>query len=196
MEMTWERLRDRQPSSPLVYTALGHKLRFFRGGKRNLYPWVLYNTVMKSLFKIWRVMPLWVHFLAAKLIRPRFSAAVAAIVLDEQGRVLLFKHTYRKVEWGIPAGGLNHREQPQDAIVREFFEETGIRIAVERLLAVVSAREDDHLSVVYLCRMTAGGFVESAEIAEMKYFPVTELPLQMLITEKELIQWSVKELQR
>ena len=59
----------------------------------------------------------------ARIVRPKFLTAVAALVFDEQGRILLFKHTYRKLEWGIPAGGLEYGEQPKDAVVREFFEE-------------------------------------------------------------------------
>ena len=103
-------------------------------------------------------MPLWMHILAAKLARPRFRAAVAALIFDEQGRILLFKHTYRNFEWGIPAGGVEYREQPADAIVREFYEETSMQIEIERLLTVVSAREDHHISMVYLCRIVSWEF--------------------------------------
>ncbi|MBK8780909.1 MAG: NUDIX domain-containing protein [Anaerolineales bacterium] len=152
--------------------------------------------MMKILLRIWRMLPLWVHFFAAKLVRPRFRAAVAALIFDEQGRILLFKHTYRKFEWGIPAGGLEHREQPADAIVREFREETSMQIEIERLLTVVSAREDHHISMVYLCRIFSGEFKESLEISEMKYFSVDDLPAMMLTTEKELIKWAVKEIRR
>ena len=155
-----------------------------------------YNAMMKILLRIWRALPLWVHFLAAKLVRPRFRAAVAALIFDEAGRILLFKHTYRKFEWGIPAGGLEYREQPADAIVREFYEEAGMQIEIERLLTVVSAREDHHISMVYLCRIASGEFKESHEIAEIKYFPVDEMPAMMLTTEKELIKWAAKEIRR
>jgi 8-oxo-dGTP diphosphatase len=157
---------------------------------------LLYNvsTLMKTLLRLWRAMPLWVHFLAAKLIRPRFRAAVAAVVFDEQGRILLFKHTYRKLEWGIPAGGLEHYEQPIDAIKREFFEETGMQIQVERLLKAVSAREDHHIGIIYLCKIVSGEFKESLEVSEIKYFPVNQLPDMMLSTEKELIKWVVDSL--
>jgi 8-oxo-dGTP diphosphatase len=138
-------------------------------------------------------MPLWVHFLAARLSRPRFRAAVAAVIFNEQGQILLFKHTYRKFEWGLPAGGLEHREQPIDAVKREFFEETGMQIQVEKLLTVISAREDDHLSTIYLCEIVDGQFKPSHEISEMKYFHINDLPAMMLTAEKELIQWAAKE---
>lgn len=154
------------------------------------------QPMIKIFLRLWRVMPLWIHLLAAKLVRPRFRAAVAAIIFDEQGRILLFKHTYRKFEWGIPAGGLEHREQPMDAIKREFFEETGMQIQVEKLLATVSAREDHHLSMIYSCKIVSGEFKESHEISEIKYFSVDHLPVMMLSAEKELIKWAVKEKQK
>ncbi len=142
---------------------------------------------MRFLLRLWRLLPLWAHILAAKLVRSRFRAAVAALIFDEQGRILLFKHTYRKFEWGIPAGSLEYHEQPMDAVAREFFEETGMKIQIEKLLTVVSAREDHHLTVVYLCKIAGGEFKPSHEISEMKYFDVNDLP-KMLFAEKDLIR--------
>lgn len=138
-------------------------------------------------------MPLWVHFLGSKIARAKFQAAVVAIIFDQQGRILLFKHTYRKFEWGIPAGSLEHHEQPADAVVREFLEETGIQIQIERLLTAVSAREDDHITLVYLCKIVSGEFKASHEISEMKYFDPHRLP-RMLFAEKELIRWVVERI--
>jgi ADP-ribose pyrophosphatase YjhB (NUDIX family) len=125
--------------------------------------------------------------LAARLFRPKFRLGVSALVFDEQGRVLLFKHTYRKLAWGIPVGGLEYDEQPEQGVIREFFEESGITIQVERLLLADSSRYDRHISLIYLCRIVGGKFRESYEVAEMKYFDVNDLP-QMLFDEKDLIR--------
>jgi len=143
--------------------------------------------MIKILLRIWRTLPLWVHLLASRIIRPRFRVAVAALIFDQQGRVLLFKHTYRKFEWGIPAGGLEHREQPEQAVIREFFEETGMQIEVQKLLLAQSAKEDHNVSLIYLCKIVSGTFQESLEISEMKYFDLNDLP-QMLFAEKDLIR--------
>ncbi len=132
-------------------------------------------------------MPVWAHFLAAKMVRAKFRAAVAALIFNERGQILLFKHTYRKWEWGIPAGSLEHHEQPADAIIREFYEETSMRLQIEKLLTVVSARDDHHLTAVYLCKIIGGEFTPSNEVSEMKYFDVNDLP-EMLLAEKTLIQ--------
>ena len=150
--------------------------------------------MMKTLLRLWRVLPIWVHVLAMRIYRPKFQVSVAAMVFDEQGRILLFKHTYRKFEWGIPAGGLEYNEQPESAIVREFFEETGMELHVEKLLLAESSKEDHNISLIYLCTIVSGNFRESSEISEMKYFEVNDLP-QMLFAEKNLIRWVVKEKQ-
>ncbi|MBI3162503.1 MAG: NUDIX domain-containing protein [Chloroflexi bacterium] len=142
------------------------------------------------LLRLWRRLPMWIHVFASKIVRARFRAAVAALVFNEQGQVLLFRHTYRKFEWGIPAGSLEYHEQPADAIIREFFEETGMQLQVERLLTASSAREDHHLTMVYLCKITGGEFKPSHEISEIKYFDVNDLPI-MLFAEKDLIRWAV-----
>ncbi len=154
----------------------------------------MFQVIMKILLRIWCTLPMWIHVLAMRIYRPKFRAAVAAMIFDEHGRILLFKHTYRKFEWGIPAGGLVYGEQPERAIVREFFEETGMQIKVEKLLLAESSKEDHNISLIYLCKIVSGTFKESPEISEMKYFDVNELP-QMLFAEKELIRWAVKEKQ-
>jgi 8-oxo-dGTP diphosphatase len=141
---------------------------------------------MKILFRFWRTLPMWIHILAMRIYRPKFRAAVAAMIFDQQGRILLFKHTYRKFEWGIPAGGLEYGEQPEKAIIREFFEETGMQINVEKLLLAESSKEDHNISLIFLCKIVSGTFLESSEISEMKYFDVNDLPF-MLFAEKKLI---------
>ena len=149
--------------------------------------------MMRNLLRIWRVLPMWIHVLAMRTYRAKFRASVAAMVFDEQGRILLFKHTYRKFEWGIPAGGLEYNEQPENAIVREFFEETGMQIKVEKLLLAESSKEDRNISLIFLCKIVSGTFKESHEISEMKYFEVNDLP-QMLFAEKNLIRLVAKSL--
>jgi len=149
--------------------------------------------MMKTLLRLWRVLPMWVHVLAMRTYRAKFRASVAAMVFDEHGRILLFKHTYRKFEWGIPAGGLEYNEQPENAIVREFFEETGMQIKVEKLLLAESSKEDRNISLIFLCKIVSGTFKESHEISEMKYFEVNDLP-QMLFAEKNLIRLVAKSL--
>ncbi len=112
--------------------------------------------MMRFLLRTWRYFPQWTHVLAAVVLRPRYRVAVSALVFDEQQRILLFKHTYRKLEWGLPAGALEYGEQPVDGILREFYEETGMTIAVDRLLLADSSPHMRHVSLVYLCKVISG----------------------------------------
>jgi len=155
----------------------------------------VYNrlTMIKSFLRLWHFMPMWLHVLAVRLTQPRFNAGVSALIFDQEDRVLLFKHTYRKYEWGIPGGALEYNEQPTEAIIREFLEETNMKIEIERLLKVASAREFPHLGIVYLCKIIDGEFKPSHEISEMKYFDVNDLPV-MLFAEKDLIRWAKQEI--
>jgi ADP-ribose pyrophosphatase YjhB (NUDIX family) len=148
---------------------------------------------MRTLLRFWGKFPTWVHMLAARLLRPRFQMAVAALVFDGQKRVLLFKHTYRKFAWGIPVGGLEYGEQPERAVAREFFEESGIVIRAERLLLADSSSRHPHVTLIYLCNIVSGEFRESHEVSEMKYFDVNDLP-QMIFDEKDLIRTFHKAL--
>ncbi len=153
------------------------------------------NPFLKFLLRIWRVLPDWVHVLGTLLVRPRYRVGVVAVVFDDQGRILLFKHTYRRFDWGLPAGGLEPGEAPEQAVIREFREETGIPIEVKRMLMAVSARQGRHISLVYLCRISGGEFRESLEISAMKYFEPAHLPA-MLFSEKEMIRMVLGQLQR
>lgn len=148
--------------------------------------------MLKPLFRLWRLLPMWLHVFVTRMIQPKFNAGVSSLIFDEQGRVLLFKHTYRKFEWGIPGGALEYKEQPVEAVVREFQEEAGMKIEVIRLLRVSSAGEFPHLGITYLCKITGGEFKPSHEISEMKYFDTNDLP-PMLLGEKELIYWAADD---
>jgi ADP-ribose pyrophosphatase YjhB (NUDIX family) len=148
---------------------------------------------MRFLLRTWRLFPQWVHVLAARTLRPKFQMAVAALVFNEREQILLFQHTYRKFPWGIPAGALEHGEQPMDAVRREFYEETGMTIQVERLLLAHSSPQFSHVSLVYLCQIISGEFRESDEISAIQYFDVDQLP-PMLFDEKDLIRSVYRDL--
>jgi ADP-ribose pyrophosphatase YjhB (NUDIX family) len=67
--------------------------------------------------------------------------AAYGVCRDGAGRVLLARGTpYCDLPgvWQIPGGGIEHGEDPADAVVREFAEETGLAVDVSGLRAVVA----------------------------------------------------------
>jgi ADP-ribose pyrophosphatase YjhB (NUDIX family) len=87
---------------------------------------------------------------------------------------------------GLPAGAESD-DDPEAAVVREFREETGLEIQVEKMLKAVSTRKYHHVSLIYLCSMAGGEFRPSLEVSEMRYFHIEQLPA-MLTDEKKLIR--------
>lgn len=55
-----------------------------------------------------------------------FRVGAGAVILNEAGLVFATERTGIPGAWQLPQGGLDHGEEPLQAIYRELFEETGI----------------------------------------------------------------------
>jgi ADP-ribose pyrophosphatase YjhB (NUDIX family) len=65
--------------------------------------------------------------------------SVSAVVWRDSGaRELLLMRRSDNGHWGLPGGYVEKGESVTDAVAREVLEETGVRIAVERLVGVYS----------------------------------------------------------
>lgn len=56
-----------------------------------------------------------------------FRVGAGAVILNDAGLVFAFERREVPGAWQLPQGGLDHGEEPLQAIYRELFEETGIR---------------------------------------------------------------------
>ena len=66
--------------------------------------------------------------------------SVTGLVFDDDGRVLLVRHANGGV-WLLPGGAVDPDEAPQDAVVREVWEETGLHVEPIALCAVLGGPE-------------------------------------------------------
>lgn len=150
---------------------------------------------MKTLLlQSWKQMPLWVKVFTSRMLRPKYMVAVVAVILDDDNKILLGKHTYRKNHpWDLLAGSLEYGEDPNKAIVRELLEETDCDIEVIKLLNAVSVKDDHQISLIYLCRIVSGNFKPSPEISHVEFFSRHDLP-DLLRTEKTLIEQITKSI--
>lgn len=132
----------------------------------------------RLLLVVWRYLPLWARRLAIRLLYPRFPIGAVAFVRDDDGRVLLVRQTYHRggVRWAAPGGWLGRGESPRQAAERETFEETGLRIAVGRLLEVDGGPYGE-VSLVFECQVVGdSGFRPGAETDRIGYFAPDRLP--------------------
>ena len=78
----------------------------------------------------------------------RWLAANAAI-FDENGRILLVKHTYGRENWEIPGGVAEFNESIVQTAVREAREETGLQVAAEHTSGIYYEPDLD-LSIIHI----------------------------------------------
>ena len=132
--------------------------------------------IKNILLRFWRVFPAWFQEILSRIVRPLFQVFAVAVIFNQDKKILLVKSTYQKFHpWGLPGGNLNYGESPEDAVMREIFEETGLYIEVEKFL-LVKTWLPDRVGLYYLCSIKNGKFHPSDEISESGYFSVENLP--------------------
>ena len=119
--------------------------------------------------------------LRAHRMRRGMTLGVRAIVIDDQNRVLLVKHTYVP-GWYLPGGGVEPGETFNDALEKELSEEANITLTGDaEMLAIfqnkrISVR--DHVAL-YHCpsfQQDAPPKVPNREILDAGFFPLDDLP--------------------
>ncbi len=119
---------------------------------------------------------------AWRMTKPR-TIGVRVLLLDEQDRVALVRHSYTDL-WYLPGGGVKKGESTKAALLRELREEIAVENAViERVLGVYHSRrehKDDHI-VIFVARIAsaAGGTLKRAdpmEIEQAEWFALDTLP--------------------
>ncbi|WP_198659270.1 NUDIX hydrolase [Nocardiopsis sp. FIRDI 009] len=86
---------------------------------------------------------------------PLHSVSVAGAVIREDGRMLAIQRRDNG-RWEPPGGVLELEETPEEGVVREVLEETGIRVEVERLTGVYKNMARGIVALVFLCKPSGG----------------------------------------
>jgi 8-oxo-dGTP pyrophosphatase MutT (NUDIX family) len=126
--------------------------------------------------------------------RLSFRLAAHAVCISD-GRVLLAHHLSSSIpggsRWTLPGGGVEHCEDPFEAVIREVAEETGCDAVVERLLgvdsrvipvaerAVPAPVPHQNIGIFYQVRITGGQLrpEPNGQITESAWTPIPDVPL-------------------
>ncbi|WKZ37268.1 MAG: NUDIX domain-containing protein [Anaerolineales bacterium] len=111
------------------------------------------------------------------------------VMLVENDAVWLVRHTYLP-GWFLPGGGLNRNETLEQAARREAREETGAELNGVALLGVFTnfiQWKTDH-TVVFLCKDFKITGKSDGEIAEVRIFPLRELPENTYTSHHSLLE--------
>jgi 8-oxo-dGTP pyrophosphatase MutT (NUDIX family) len=99
------------------------------------------------------------------------------VMMIEGNRVWLIRQTYLP-GWFMPGGGLERGESLDTAARREAYEETGAELGELKLMGAYSSFEGwktDH-NILFLCSDFKITGQPDREIAEVRAFPLSELP--------------------
>jgi ADP-ribose pyrophosphatase YjhB (NUDIX family) len=112
-----------------------------------------------------------------QLIGAKTMGARALVIRNEE--VLLVKHTYQR-GWCTIGGGVDKNESPRAAVVRELVEEVGV-ITLEKphLFGIYhnkNENRDDYVALYIVKDFELQKNSYSPEIAEKRWFPLTDLP--------------------
>ncbi|HEY7295287.1 MAG TPA: NUDIX domain-containing protein [Dehalococcoidia bacterium] len=111
----------------------------------------------------------WVHF--------DNPVAVAGVIVRNGDEVLLAKPRGGR-EYVLVSGFLEAYESVELAAVREVREETGLEVAIERLLGSYSCKPIDKNMVFIVCvaRLLGGELAVAEELDDARWFPLAALP--------------------
>jgi 8-oxo-dGTP diphosphatase len=138
---------------------------------------------------IWRRLPGSVRRRLVRLGQRRFTVTAAAMIFDDEGRILLLEHVFRPDHgWGVPGGFLSQGEQPEAALRRELREEIGIEVESVEMLFARTLPGPPQLEIYFRARAIGRPEPCSFEIKSAGWFSIDDLPPGLSNDQRRLIR--------
>lgn len=109
-------------------------------------------------------------------------AVTAFALVERDGRYLVLERgqePYRG-RWELPGGFVEAGESPSEAVTREIFEETGLRIETPSIIGAYTSRYGDDgkqtVDVAFHCKATPGDLSLSAESSSSAWVSIEQMP--------------------
>ena len=115
--------------------------------------------------------------------------------LQKNNEILLVKHNYGNKAWHLPGGSVEKGESLENALKREYKEETGLTITTQNLQSIIYSRKNYAISYVYRVQVNKTNIrqYKNKEIEEVNFFPIDELPLEISKNAKYRIETCHKK---
>jgi ADP-ribose pyrophosphatase YjhB (NUDIX family) len=118
--------------------------------------------------------------------------AVAGVLLDSAGRVLLIRERLGARQYGLPGGLVQDYESPEETLVREFALQTDVNVGIDHVVGVRYRTGDPQalMLIAYRCRLISGAarVTGHGDIDEVGWFHNRGLPLPMSSAVEPAIQ--------
>ncbi|XEC97607.1 NUDIX hydrolase [Paenibacillus tarimensis] len=114
---------------------------------------------------------------------PKHCVSVTALVTNEKEEALLLRTHWRSDTWEMPGGNVELGEPLDQAICREFHEETGIVIKPIGITGVYMNTTKQVLTVCFRARYISGEIrIQEDEVLEAKFIKIDESNIGEYIT--------------
>ena len=115
----------------------------------------------------------------------QFRIGVYALIFKDNEILLALRRDI--AWWNLPGGGLELDETVEEGVCREVREETGLLVAVERLVGVYSKPQKQEVVLTFLCRILGGVLTATEESRECRYFVPDAMPTNTLPKHKQRV---------
>ena len=100
--------------------------------------------------------------MAPKLHAPTHRVGAFAIIMDEEGRVLISRRT-DSGWYNLPGGGVEPHEAVPEGVVREVREETGLEVDLGRMVGLYSKPQKHEVVLTFMAHVVGGEMQPSDE---------------------------------
>ena len=124
-----------------------------------------------------------------------------AVFVAQDGGVLLVRRIMEpeRGKWALPAGFVDHGEDPREAAVREVEEETGLTVELDELIDVLPGETPDEgasIVIIYSASVLGGKLAAQDDVDKAQFFRPGEWPpLAFSSTETLIANWIATQQQ-
>ncbi len=104
--------------------------------------------------------------------------AIYGIIFNKNKEEILLVKRRDLPVWVFPGGGLDPGETPEEGVIREVEEETGLKVCIIRQIATyLPVNKMTQKTYFFECAKIGGSIKTSCEARKVSFFPLNDLPI-------------------